>query len=416
MASILQSLSRLVHEEVEKMRNGFRRGGAGSACFLVVTLLSFSFPAQTVLAEELVTFAGPKGTIVHGVRCGTPSPSPEEVARVQEALRPGIRQRALEAGETVVVPVAFHVVRRDDGSADVTEQMILDQMDVLNAAYLESGFQFTLESVDRTDNSAWSTHTPGTAAESNMKQALAVDPASTLNMYACDLGGGLLGYATFPWFYPEDSFMHGVVVLYSSLPGGTAAPYDEGDTATHEVGHYLGLYHTFQGSCFPPGDSVSDTPYEASSASGCPVGRDTCPQPGEDPIHNYMDYSADSCMYEFTPGQDIRMHAAVEAYKPTLAGYTGFGLLAPEDGSALSSAPTFAWDGGDYDVFRFDTLFLYGPGYHRVSFWMTEVTLAMPGEWWGLLVAGTHYWAVIGLDTTTFEWEAAGPWTFSTGE
>ena len=148
----------------------------GAACMVVSAILAWSFRAHMVLAGEVATFAGPKGTVVQGVRCGTPSPSAEEVARVQDTLRPGVRQRMLEAGETVVIPVAFHVVRRDDGSADITEQMILDQMDVLNAAYLTSGFQFTLESVDRTDNTAWSTHTPGTAAENNMKQALAVDP------------------------------------------------------------------------------------------------------------------------------------------------------------------------------------------------------------------------------------------------
>jgi len=407
--------------EGKDMRVRLRSAGTGhvsmgAACLVVSVMLAWSLPAQTALAEDTITFAGPKGAVVQGVRCGTPSPSAEEVARVRDTLLPGIRQRMLEAGETVVVPVAFHVVRRDDGSADVTEQMILDQMDVLNAAYLTSGFQFTLESVDRTDNTDWSTHTPGTAAENNMKQALAVDPASTLNLYACDLGGGLLGYATFPWYYPEDSFMHGVVVLYSSLPGGTAVPYDEGDTATHEVGHYLGLYHTFQGSCFPPGDSVNDTPYEASSASGCPVGRDTCPQAGEDPIHNYMDYSVDSCMYEFTPGQDMRMHAAVEAYKPALVGGVGFGLAAPEDGSVLSSAPTFEWDGGPYDLFLFNSVFLYGVGYHRLSFWIPTTALAMPSGWWTALAAGTHYWAVIGVDTTTSDWEVAGPWTFSTGE
>ncbi|MCA9730449.1 MAG: zinc metalloprotease, partial [Candidatus Eisenbacteria bacterium] len=116
----------------------------------------------------------------------------------------------------------------------------------------------------------------------------------------------------------ESNVLHGVVVLYSSLPGGTAVPYDEGDTGTHEVGHYLGLDHTFANGCSAPGDGVADTPYEASPAFGCPVGRDTCSQAGLDPIFNFMDYTDDACMDEFTPNQATLMQNSVAVYKPSL--------------------------------------------------------------------------------------------------
>ena len=296
----------------------------------------------------------------------------------------------------------------------MTDGQIQDQIDVLNAAYAASGFQFVLHSIDRTDNTAWSTHTMGSPAETAMKQALAVDPASTLNFYTGDLGGGLLGYATFPFYYPESSFMHGVVCLYSSLPGGGASPYDEGDTGTHEIGHYLGLYHTFQGGCIPPGDEVDDTPYEDSPASGCPVGRDTCPAAGEDPIHNFMDYSIDSCMTEFTPLQALRMQAMVGYYKPTIAA-GAFVLLSPGDGGSVASAPTLEWSAGPYDAFLLYSVFDYAAGYYPVSFWMLGTALDLPGGWWDVLEAGPHYWAVVGVNTTTYDWEVAGPWSFTKG-
>ena len=214
------------------------------------------------------------------------------------------------------IKVYFHVVRRGTGTSngDVPASWITNQINILNAAYSSTGWSFTLISTDRTTNSSWFTGCYG-SSETAMKNALRQGTADDLNIYTCSPSGGILGYATFPSSYSSAPKKDGVVILYSSMPGGSAAPYNEGDTATHEVGHWMGLYHTFQGGCSANGDYVSDTPAESSAAYGCPSGRNTCSAAGFDPITNFMDYTDDSCMFQFSSGQDARMDSQFTTYR-----------------------------------------------------------------------------------------------------
>lgn len=251
-------------------------------------------------------------------------PSDDELAAMEQdfAARYTEQKRAGADDATGgVINVYFHVINKGSGIAngDVSSAMINDQMSVLNAAFAPTGWAFNLIATDRTTNATWYNGCYG-SSETAMKNALHQGTADDLNIYTCNPSSGILGYATFPSSYTSAPLKDGVVILYSSLPGGSAAPYNLGDTATHEVGHWMGLYHTFQGGCARNatngGDLVADTPAEKSSAFGCPQGRDTCSRiAGLDPIENFMDYTDDSCMFTFSSGQDTRMDAQFTAYR-----------------------------------------------------------------------------------------------------
>jgi hypothetical protein len=268
-------------------------------------------------------WANKQAFIDKGGRCSTRHINEEEAAEVDAMLDSRGKGNARNADSSNfavgAIDVYFHVIRKDTTIAggNVSDSMIASQMNVLNAAFASKGLSFTLVQTTRTTNPTWFTMSPGSAAEEQAKNALRQGGARTLNIYSAGPGGGYLGWATFPWYYAADPKDDGVVILHSSLPGGSAAPYNLGDTATHEVGHWVGLYHTFQGGCNGNGDLVSDTPSERSPAYGCPTGRDSCKnKSGLDPITNFMDYTDDACMFQFSTGQGTRLNAAMSTYRP----------------------------------------------------------------------------------------------------
>ncbi|MFI1772883.1 zinc metalloprotease [Thalassobellus citreus] len=216
------------------------------------------------------------------------------------------------------IPVYVHIVLPN--ASDVTNTQIQAQLDVLNddfgsknTSQLPSGattfindvsnpgISFSLIGTDRHND-----NTPEWGTNNAVKAAYPpINPDSVLNIWVCNIGGGILGYAQFPGGSPSTD---GVVLLHSSLPGGSAAPYNLGRTATHEVGHYLNLRHIWGDGRCRQDDFVADTPSSDGANYGCPS-YPTVNCKSADMTMNYMDYTDDACMYMFTDGQSNRMRA-----------------------------------------------------------------------------------------------------------
>jgi hypothetical protein len=230
-----------------------------------------------------------------------------------------ITPQAASNASIVTIDVRWHVITQEDGTGAVSRAQIRRQLAVLNDAFTGRGaaaasantiFRFQTKSIDYTANDDWydwSSPEVDPSDNNEAKAALHRGGFDDLNVYVAGLSGGLLGYATFP----SDTTLtdDGVVLLNESLPGGLAEPYNEGDTAPHEVGHWLGLFHTFENGCNYPGDYVSDTPYQDDGENifSCEESLNTCPQPGRDPVHNFMSYGDDPCLDRFTRVQALRM-------------------------------------------------------------------------------------------------------------
>lgn len=260
-------------------------------------------------------------------RCGTKDLTAEELVRFDALDKQKYEAAVAKHGNIdplsaggLPIEVYFHVIYSTTGEGQLTADEVTDSMDVLNAAFgfaPTEVFRLLPENINYVENDAWFNIPSSGSPQNAMKAALRQGGADALNIYSTKIKGGILGYATFPQWYDGNPQDDGVVLLYNSVPGGSAAPYNLGDTLVHEVGHWVGLYHTFQGGCseIGGGDRVSDTPPESGPTFGCPANVDTCPSAGVDSLDNYMSYTDDACMDSWTRGQKRRMKQQMLAYR-----------------------------------------------------------------------------------------------------
>jgi len=230
----------------------------------------------------------------------------------------GLLERDLE---TYVFNVSFNVVYANETREGgfIPDSDIAAQIKTLNDDFKGSGISWVLVKTSRINNPDWFVHAfPGSAQEQAMKEMYHIGDAATLNVYTVTFNATTksLGTASIPSAYYRSPKSDGVMVRHGTVTGGTREHFNLGRTLTHEVGHWLGLFHTFEGGCDDfVGDNIADTPPQASGSDGCPVGRDSCPGDGPDLINNFMDYSYDACMTSFTKGQITRMQEAAKAFR-----------------------------------------------------------------------------------------------------
>jgi hypothetical protein len=276
-------------------------------------------------------------------RCGLPlNPNPTSVLDHPDCDYGQTNPSATYAPTSLIrIPVVVHVIQSTSGQGNLSTALVQSQITVLNedyraiagtagAAGTDTRIEFFLATTDPSGNPTTGImrHTNNTwfADSGAYYNSIAWPTNRYLNIYTNNAGNGsVLGYVP---DLPQGGSVLGtnadrVVILYSAFgrPATGGAPYHLGRSCTHEVGHYLGLFHPFDfgcgsASCYTTGDRICDTNAEANPRFGCMIGASSCGS--TDPVQNYMDYSDDSCMNNFTQEQARRMRCTLQHYRPQL--------------------------------------------------------------------------------------------------
>ena len=254
--------------------------------------------SNTVACALTALLAGQAAAQVEGLaRCGNEPATVEQMAVAANLSRiegsESLQARS-DIPDPIVIPVYFHVLAAGASPAQgyLTDEALAGQLRVLNEDFAPHNISFDLKGTTRTINALWAADGDRLGMRGQLRQG----GYDTLNLYFLSSMRSL-GYCTLPSaagavIGSQNFIFDGCAVLSTSVPGGSLFPYDLGRTATHEVGHWMHLLHTFDGGCSCVGDLVHDTPAEARDHYGCPVGLDSCPgRPGLDPIDNFMAYT-----------------------------------------------------------------------------------------------------------------------------
>lgn len=281
-----------------------------------------------------------------------------EETKANELLRQQISSFTKKANGIIYIPVVFHIIH-DDSLQNISQAQIMNQIKILNEDFRRKtgtpGFSTDPASADMQIEFRLAQYDPNGVKHDginriksaltnnagdqvkalsywNSTKYLNVWVVKTINSSSVPAGGTILGYAQFPWQQSSKPSTDGVIIRSDQIGVvGTGQISQGGRTLTHEIGHWLGLYHTFQdgcaggtaNNCASQGDQVCDTPPVATSSTGCNVGQNSCTTDVPDlpdMVRNYMDYSDGTCMNTYTAGQKARVFNSLASYRNIIYG------------------------------------------------------------------------------------------------